>query len=597
MPIFPEPNPMSVEYSQYGSPTAKTHPLTDLSFLDKGMEWPPMQSRKRLYTYEQNRLLWKGLHDRVFDSNWLIVMDEEKRSSFEIVLNWHKRLTTLWADLMLTETPRFMDGTEQDEPEDKDSADNSAPKSSEGSTDPSKKPESKPPASTTQKSPAKADNPLEAVPEPPPIVTEPDPEALKRQQAIDRITAKDQNGYVTTLYEIALDVSRFGDGIAKITLDNKEGAEIWACPPGFWFPVVRPDNLRKFEAHVLAHTIRKGDFDYLFCEIHERGKITRRVHKLEGNIIGPEQPLNVFTPLPPVENTQVDGFLVVPFHGLRTSDEIFGMDDYQDIDSIICAIELRCAQINKILSKHSDPSMYGPPGQLETDPNTGETVFKSGGRYFEVDSENGEDPPGYVVWEAQMDAQFAELDFLLKQLYIVSETTPAAFGHMEQGLVESGSALRRLMQAPLAKTARIAMRFDPAAKEALKTACDLEHIHGYADTPEIQAIQIQWQDGVPPDPLEQAQVEQIRTGGTAATSSLVSSIRRLDGGTREDAEAELERIEAENQRRAKEQMDQMVVENHLAIEQAKATGGDQPPQANGAPSSSGKAPKAKKESR
>ena len=460
-------------------------PITDLSFIEQGATWPPPSEKWRIDRYKKNRQLWKGMHDEVY-GNWWRVLREDKAATLELVFNWHKRLSTLWADMLVSEPPRFYDGDDDDEAAHK-----------------------------------------------------------TRQEHLDRISGKDDNGYVTTLYEIGLDVSRYGDGVAKISLEE-EGAAIWAQTPLYWFPVVAPYNLRKFTHHVLAWELKRNDLTFLWLEIHTKGLIEYRVHRLEGNVISHAVPVKSFSPdTPDVEETKVKDFLVVPFSGLRASDEIFGVDDYTDVDSVVQALEVRAALINNILDKHSDPSMYGPDDALEKDHN-GEDVFKGGGRYFVVEGGNDNDViPGYVVWDGQLEAAFKQLDFLVKQLYIISDTSPAAFGQLEQGLAESGSALRRLMQAPLSKVARIRMRFDPSTKRALRIAAALEKANGHG-TPEIKSINVQWEDGLPPDPKEQAEVEQIRTANQP-TSAQVSSIRRLNGGTQEEAEAEMERIREEQE--------------------------------------------------
>ncbi|MDQ3966683.1 MAG: phage portal protein, partial [Actinomycetota bacterium] len=147
--------------------------------------------------------------------------------------------------------------------------------------------------------------------------------------------------------------------------------------------------------------------------------------------------------------------------------------------------------------------------------------------------------PEYVTWDGKLEASFRELDHLREQLYFVSETTPAAFGQLKQGLAESGSALRRLMMAPLAKVARIRMRFDPALRKALSLAAALERANG-RNTPELgEKLRIQWQDGLPPDPREQAETEALRV--RSGTTSRAAAIRRLDGGTDQEAQAELDR--------------------------------------------------------
>ncbi len=499
-------------------PHEETIPLTDLSWLERGTQFPPASEEPRMLRYARNRQLWKGQHSEVL-GDFYKILREDKKALFEVVVNWHKRLSLLWADLMLSESPRFLDGEDANQAAGGEELDSPAKAA---------KP-SDPPDATEAMTP----------PEPP----QKDPAAIERQQHIDRLVGKDDNAYVNTLYKLSLDRSRYGDALLKITL-GEEGAQFWAQPPHYWFPIVDPNNLAVFTSHVLAWTFKQGKDTFLRVEIHEKGLIQHRVYQLEGNFIGEELPIGNFDPRVPtgIEYTKIDDFLVVPFPGLVPSDEIFGEDDYNDINSLVQALEQRASQINKILDKHSDPSMYGPSDQLETDED-GNTVFRAADRYFEVDP--GDDPPGYVVWEAQLEYAFKEMETILHQLYIISETSPAAFGQIESGLAESGSALRRLMLAPLAKVARITMTFDPSAKRAIKIAAELERAHGH-DTPEIPSVNIQWQDGLPADPKEQAEVEQIRTGNKP-TTSVTSAIRRIDGGTQEEAEAEKQRMEEEAQ--------------------------------------------------
>ena len=526
-------------YPHLNAKSEEPCPLVDLDWLREGAPFPPHGQGARMERYAKNRALWKGDHDRVY-GNWWRVLREDQAASLQMVFNWHKRLSTLWADLLLSEPPRFLDGE-----------DSKRPKKEEGEE-------------TNSDSSEAGDN--------------------ARQEAIDRITGKENKGYVRVLYKAAIDISRYGDGLVKVML-KKDGVEMKAQPPSYWYPVVDPNDLTEFTHHVLAWKFRKYDLDYLRVEIHEKGKITHRAFELKGNLIGPEVNVLAFLPMTETgepklpdgtQETNVDDFLLVPFQGLVPSDEIFGDDDYTSVDSIIQGIEVRAAQIARVLDKHTDPSMYGPPDQLEVDKKTGETVFKAGGKYFEVDGSQDDVPPGYITWEGQLEAQFTEIDTLLKQLYILSETSPAAFGQLESGIAESGSALRRLMQAPLAKVARIALNFDPAAKHVIQLAAELERKNG-RNTPELPSVNIQWQDGLPPDPKENAETEEIRQ--RAGNTSLISSIRRLDGGTQEDAEAELERIKEEQQEQA-----------DLAFENTKREVALMPEKPAGSSSTPGKSP-------
>ena len=449
------------------------HLLTSLSFISPGKPWPPPTEAERLERYAQNRLLFEGKHEQVY-KDWIRLLREDHQATLEMVLNWHKRLTLLFADLLLGEPPRISAG-------DQDS---------------------------------------------------------KEQETVERII--DDNGFINVAYEVALDVSRYGTGIFKVRYDGR--AIIEGQQPAIWFPVVKPDNIKEIQAHVLAwayeqDTQEKGKTvtkKYLQVEIHERGKIATAKYPIENNIIGSALEYQE-------TETGVDEFLVVPVNNILTTDRVTGLDDYSDLDSIIQELETRIAQISRILDKHADPNMYGPDTALEHDPATGQWGYRGGGKYFPVGQ--GEQPPGYVTWDGQLEAAFKQIDLLMEQLYILSETSAAAFGQLKAGLAESGTALKRLMMAPLAKVNRIRMRFDPALKEVLWLASILEKAQGMSGAVVLEDIHIDWKDGLPDDDNELTQNETQRY--TVGLTSLESSLRRLYGLEGEALQEEIDRIKSE----------------------------------------------------
>lgn len=452
--------------------------LTCLDFIAQKQPWPPGCEKERLSTYEANRKLFKGKHEQVFQ-DWVRLIRDDKQAALQIILNWPKRLSTLWADLLLGEPPIISAGDE-----------------------------------------------LEA-----------------DQVVLDRII--EQNGLINVLYEIALDVSRFGVGLAKVRSDSKRRKVIISGQnPSLWFPVVSPEDLKDIAFHVLAWTYDKltptfYDKDkkttYLKMEIHERGRVTYREHILKDGIIEAQIGTDVIIEFP------LDSFLLIPINNLLTTDSIVGMDDYGDLESLIQEMEVRMSQISRILDKHADPSMYGPETALQFDPSTGQYTFKGGGRYFAMAAEDA--TPGYLVWDGRLESAFTEMDLLMTQFFTLSETSAAAFGDLKSGLAESGSALKRLMLAPLAKTNRIRMRFDPALKELLKLASLLEVIVQIPDAKALTQISITWQDGLPLDIKEQSDVEvSLKTAGLTSTES---SIARLFGLSGKALEEEMEKIEDE----------------------------------------------------
>ena len=447
--------------------------LTSLSFLSEGNPWPPPTEAERLERYAQNKLLFEGKHEQVF-RDWIRLLREDQQATLEMVLNWHKRLTLLFADLLLGEPPKITAG-------DKDS---------------------------------------------------------QEQEAVERII--EDNGLFNVAYEVALDVSRYGTGIFKVRYDGR--AIIEGQQPAIWFPVVKPDNIKEIQAHVLAWTYEEDTQErgktvlkkYLQTEIHEKGKITTAKYPIENNIIGPAIEYEE-------TETGIDEFLVVPVNNILTTDRVTGLDDYSDLDSIVQELETRIAQISRILDKHADPNMYGPDTALEHDPTTGQWGYHGGGKYFPV--HQGEQPPGYVTWDGQLEAAFKQIDLLMEQLYVLSETSAAAFGQLKAGLAESGTALRRLMMAPLAKVNRIRMRFDPALKEVLWLASMLEKTQGMAGATVLEDIHIDWKDGLPDDEQELTQNEVQRYA--AGLTSLESSLRRLYGLEGQALQEEIDRIKAE----------------------------------------------------
>lgn len=447
--------------------------LTNLDFLQSGKPWPPPEEAERLNRCSQNRLLFEGKHERVF-AQWVKLLRNDQQATLEMVLNWHKRLSTLWADLLLGEPPRITAG-------DRNSAE---------------------------------------------------------QQTAERIISSNQ--LHNAAYEVALDVSRYGVGLFKIRYDKM--AIIEPQQPAMWFPVVATDNIRNIMAHILAYTYeveevgyfgKRHKQQYLKTEVHEKGKITTAVYLLkDGRIAAVREQEEI--------RTGVDDFLVVPVHNILTSDRAIGTDDYSDLDSIIQELEIRTAQISRILDKHADPNMYGPDTALEQDAS-GAWSFRGGGKYFPVGRDDS--PPGYVTWDGQLEAAFKQIDLLMEQLYILSETSSAAFGQLKAGIAESGTALRRLMLAPLAKVNRLRLRFDPALKKVLKLAAALEVAQGMRGAAKLETIDIAWQDGLPTDDKEQAEImSMLVQNGLISRETALKRLFQFEADTLKE---ELLRITAE----------------------------------------------------
>lgn len=88
--------------------------------LQLGKPWPPVSEVDRLQTYEQNEALFNGEHTKVFQVLLKLFSSHvAEYNKIIIILNWHKRLSTLWADFLFGEQPRVAAADDSESPEQK----------------------------------------------------------------------------------------------------------------------------------------------------------------------------------------------------------------------------------------------------------------------------------------------------------------------------------------------------------------------------------------------------------------------------------------------------------------------------------------------
>lgn len=435
--------------------------LTSLDFLAPNSQWPPNATeRVRLERYRDNQWLFEGHHSEVFKENGLQIRDPETGDVCMVELNWFKRLSTLWADLLFGEAPSICGA---------------------------------------------------------------DAEESKYLE-----TLADDIGFSRQGHKLEIDASRYGDAIAKVYKAQDGKICLSVVPPYFWFPVVSPADMERVTHHVLAYPQK----DTMLVEIHEEGRVEYRSYDYGGTPAG-------FGSLGRlrdvrVENTGIQGCLVQNISNLGVSGDVYGVDDYSSLTSLVLELETRASQNSMVLKRHGDPKMYGPPLPIKTDPETGKDYIVTG-TYFPVD---GKDDilPSYITWDAKLDVSIQQFNSMLEQFYMLSETSPAAFGNLKSGLAESGSALRRLLMASLAKVNRTKLNLDPVLCEVLRVAALLDS--GKETSPHIE-----WKDGLPDDDSEETVNAATAIG--AGMLSKKSAIKRLYDLDDDQAEEELKRIAEE----------------------------------------------------
>ena len=402
--------------------------ITDTnSILQKGLRWPPDAESSRLKLYTQNENLFDGNHTAVY-TGLLRLFHESAAEHQKIILtlNWHRRLSTLWPDLLIGELPDV-------------------------------------------------------------VVSE------ANQEAINQLLL-DTAAWPET-YKALIDMSRFGTGPIKAYVANDGLPKAQAVAPSRWFPVV--DSSGQIVEHLLAWRVDKT----LNCEIHRKGEVeTRSYQVIEGKIASEASEIEINTEAR--DTYGIDDFLLVPFCNLTTTTNQWGIDDYTPLDPILKRLETRLTRLGRILDCHSEPAMQIPEDAITRDPNTGAVSYDASLRIFPV--AEGQTPPGYITWDGQLSASFQEIDFLMGQLYALSETCPQAFGQSVSGTAESGTSLRLRMMAPLKRVERLRLNIDPALKKLIWLLAKFGEID--LDPKEIS---IRWKDGLPQDDYQQMQIEQM----------------------------------------------------------------------------------------
>ena len=469
--------------------------ISSLDFLQAGKEFPPKDkdTTERFMMYQQNKELFHGEHGKIggiFDADLSrlrrVVGNYDEVIDFVTLLNYHRLISVKTADLIFGEKPL--------------------------------------------------------------ISCEDNKETLEQIEENTLMYNK--------FYQNVIDCSRYGNGILYLYQDEKGYGDFDVSQPSMWIPIVDPNNYKKIVNHVIAY-VSEGEEEkrYLNVQIHYKGYFERRVYKMGDDIpdtimtrlnsdtmIRKEITRNTIGALIEEERveTGLSDFAIQVTSNLVTSDCLTGQNDYDDINSLICALMVRVGQIEKILDKHSAPSVNAPSSAAQQDPETGEWSLKMGNVFFR---DSSDDPATeYITWDAQLEANFRQIEVLLNQLYVISEMGATLLGGEDKGNSNmSGRALKFKMISPLAKAKRITMFLDPVIKNVIKLLSSLggENIKDLTG----EKITIKWQDGLPNDKLEEAEIiEKRKNSGTISTRTV---LMEYDQMTEDRAEEEIEAITEE----------------------------------------------------
>ena len=357
---------------------------------------------------------------------------------------------------------------------------------------------------------------------------------------------RDSSNFDAKLYSTVIDISRYGDAIWRIYRDY-DGKNNFTCwDPTQWYPIVRQDGTNSIIAHCLCwrenRSLDINDPDWHlnvqihYCDSSKLGYYIQQDYKMASN---GETILELLSSTKVL--TGLDRCAIFHIKAFSTTNSVYGYDDYMPLDSILAEIMARVGQISGILDKHADPNITGPVTMLDMNPETGEYHLKTG-KFYAVSP--GEEHPEYMTWDGQLTSAFKQLEFLINQLYILSEMGAALLGGQDgSGQAISGAAMRFKMVNPLAKARRISNALTRPVQQlisSLSTSSKVEEFIPY------NKISVFWADGLPDDPRENIEICKLATGATNMMP-LEKGIMEFFGRSNEEAKQWITMIKKEQE--------------------------------------------------
>jgi len=171
-----------------------------------------------------------------------------------------------------------------------------------------------------------------------------------------------------------------------------------------------------------------------------------------------------------VEFTGIDELLLVHWPNYRMF-KVYGESDTGMVESLQNALNSRETQLNDVLDKHADPTMYGDDAFLDENGNL--VMSEGGGRYFPV--QPGGVPPDYLTWDSHLDECQTEITRLYRAMAENTELSPALLG-TDTGGVESGRALMYKLIRSLAMVSRKGAYLEQAVKDVFRVVQKLQQV-------------------------------------------------------------------------------------------------------------------------
>lgn len=173
------------------------------------------------------------------------------------------------------------------------------------------------------------------------------------------------------------------------------------------------------------------------------------------------------------------------------------VSDYDGAIELQDALNAKNSQVGRVLLKHSDPRLAFPEELFDAQGNT-----RSDHDVYAFNDPNR--LPQYITWNAELQHAMADRAFILNQLLVRTETSPALLGLKEGAAPEAYKKVRLESFNSLAKAGRKAAFWKAGLCRALSVAQDLENMLPGHPRYVRGPIAVQFRDGIPLDDLERA---------------------------------------------------------------------------------------------
>lgn len=431
--------------------------LYDLNWLKEGQIFPPQSEIERLSSYRDSRELFKGNTEVVLANYQQRINDVAAKldlnTTFKTDVNYHRLLTVKTADLVCGEMPdiSIANGTD-----------------------------------------------------------------IKELCRVTKLKKK--------LYEAVCDVSRLGDSIARVYYkESTHKYDFVIMEPDKWFPIVNRENVKEPIAHCLAWTEETPDSSkynpkyVLKVQIHEVGRYINRVYELKNPVQNTPFILNNPISQSPQHTRTVNiktftigkeitpqGTAYVPtglkknaiimLQNLTMPESIYGYNDYDPITSLVAELEVRLMLENAVLDKHTAPTIYADDKNFGMNPITKQMEFATGkGVIVEKDGT----VPGYMVWDASLQANHEMIKTLKELLYSITEMG-AVINDDAFGASQGYEALMTRLTSARMKARRISDNLTDSVSDLI----ELLSTRGYDGQVKAEDISIVWNDGIPDTELQ-----------------------------------------------------------------------------------------------